>query len=137
MARPEVSSAHLGLLEDFGRNAFAKTLGPADRAQMWIATCKQKGLREIPYDVVVKAWKEMVSGGSDHTRLAMSSSVDPAYVSVGVVYDGRLKAAHTLKTSVLAGQSLMKLRDGYADDESFLHAVLNICDRIITKKRST
>lgn len=134
MPRPVPTLEHFKLLQSFGRNKMQHD-HPESREQLWRMVCEGVRLPYIPHPEVVEAWMAYVAGDSMRTSLAVNGNVHPSRVIIGVLYDGKMAAAHTTQTQALLRRICGIFRQCFKSDEEFLEAMQQMCIGIIKPKK--
>jgi len=122
-----VDQAHFKLLRQFGQSDLQKTSTDDERERRWMMSCDQARLPRVPLANVKKEWVAFVSGSSRYAGLAVNGDIDPRWVSIGILYNGHLFAAHTVKSRVLLKKLLGIHARNFKDREAFLTSVLDLC----------
>jgi hypothetical protein len=128
-----LSGAHLTLFRDFGHQPNIAKLDRQERIQCWDHMCRLMKLPAAPYELVVEAWRDMVNGESDETRVTLANFIDPRIISVGITFRGKIQAAHSLQMKYLLRKILVLHMANFPDGGTFLHEMRNLCIKVASE----
>lgn len=132
---------HFRVLQRFGRSRLAKEIAPRKREELWRLSCQTGQVPYVEYERVVTAWKAMVTGNSQYTRIAVALALDDnEFITVGVCHRAgpgqqwRSVAAHTDRTRTILGNILDRYADGFKTPDEFLANVEKLAKLVLKRK---
>ena len=125
---------HFRILHNFGRSKLVQEKHDdlTFREEMWRMSCASARLPYVPHADVVAAWKQFIVGHHGDSSLALSGDVDPHFISLGVAFQHKLVAAHTLRTRTLLRQVLSIYARAFPEGNDFLAEVQGLCQEVLT-----
>lgn len=123
-----VGRTHFRLLREFGRNPLSKSGTKEEQETIWQMVCQSARVAYVPRDQVVEIWRQFVQGESERSGIAMAPGPDPAYVTVGVCFDKKVVASHTLPLDRFLVTLLRLFAKRYKDVEAYGNAMEKVAE---------
>jgi len=128
---PPIQKAHLDLLKNFGRNKTQRKSTKKQKESLWQMACQACNIPYVPLEAVIAEWKRFVAGESKKSNIAMSNTIDPAYITIGICHSRQSVAAHTCLVRAHIFHILRLFRKTFPNDEAFLQEVASLSKRSI------
>ena len=117
MPSGKVNRDHIHLLQSFGRHPMQREMTDEQREQLWTFACNTARLPSVTYKDAVETWKALLVGDHHSSRIAVTPTGDPLYITVAICLESQCLAAHTGRADAMIASILAIYANPFSSSE--------------------